>query len=488
MAQTRRFGGAGIGLSLARELVELHGGRIWARSAPGQGATFTVRLVKDREHFGPEVIERRSTPNALRGQREVDRGPGEGLFDARERFRLLEIEEATEQRLEPSLVDEYSREHSVLVVEDTPDVAALIRLMLQHEYRILVAADGQQGLEFARRYRPSIIITDWMMPHMDGLALTLELRRDPRTRDIPIVMLTAKSGVEDKVCGLETGVSAFVAKPFATSEIVSTIRSLLRTRDAAADSLLTQKLDSLETIAGGLAHEIMNPLNYLKNALAAVQKDCRTLVLAMKNHSLAPPESGVVRKLDQRMQKMFEVSEAGVKRIAGTVDLMLRYSREGYARSASPYDAYAAARDVAQVVGPSVARDVKITFDLAGSGWICCVAEEFNQVLSNLIQNALEAVAPLGAGGVYIKGRNDGRELCISIRDEGPGVPESERARIFDAFYTTKEPGHGMGLGLTITRRVVVALGGTLTLKSEMGKGSEFVVRVPSAAASEAAG
>jgi signal transduction histidine kinase len=67
-------------------------------------------------------------------------------------------------------------------------------------------------------------------------------------------------------------------------------------------------------------------------------------------------------------------------------------------------------------------------------------------------------------------------------------VPESERARIFDAFYTTKQPGHGLGLGLTITRRVIVSLGGTLTVKGEPGKGSEFIIRVPSAAACEAAG
>jgi signal transduction histidine kinase len=497
MANTRRFAGAGIGLSIARELVELHGGRIGARSAPGQGATFTVRLVKDREHFAADVLDRRAALGARLGQREEDLGLFDWQLDPPDQYRLLDIEEASEQRLvgeirrsvlDPRDRDEHSREHSVLVVEDTPDVAQVIRLALHHEYRILVAGDGEQGLELARRLRPSIIITDWMMPRMDGLALTAELRKDQLTRDIPIVMLTAKSDIEDKVRGLETGVSAFVAKPFSASEIASTIRSLQRARDAAADSLLTQKMDSLETIAGGLAHEIMNPLNYLKNALAAVQKDSRTLVLAMKNHSLAPPESGVVRKLDRRMQKMFEVSEAGVKRIAGTVDLMIRYSREGYARSPTLYDAYAAVRDVALVVGPSVARDVRISLDLAGNGWIHCVAEEFNQVLSNLIQNALEAVAPLGTGGVFIKGRSDGSELTLSIRDDGPGVPESERARIFDAFYTTKQAGHGMGLGLTITRRVIVSLGGTLTLKGEPGKGSEFVIRVPSAAASEAVG
>lgn len=486
MGKTRRFGGAGIGLALAKELVELHGGRIWARSAPGQGATFSVRLLKDREHFSPEVLDRRSGQgDHLGGQRAGDDGLSEWQLDAPDRFRLFEIDQATEQRRVERDQDEDAREHSVLVVEDTKDVARIIRLALHHEFRVLCAGDGEQGLELARRYRPSVIITDWMMPRMDGLALTAELRKDPETRQIPIVMLSARSDVEDKVRGLETGVNAYVGKPFAASEIVSTVRSLMRRQEATADSLLAQKMDSLETIAGGLAHEILNPLNYLKNALLSVQKDSQSLLDAVRS---APPDSGVVEKLDSRMRKMFEVSQAGVQRIAGTVDLMVRYSREGYARSVRPYDAYAALRDVVLVVRASVAREASIEVDLQGSGMVHCVPEELNQVLTNLVQNALEAVAPDASGSVVVRGRDEEGELILSVRDNGHGISERDRARIFDPFFTTKQPGHGMGLGLTICRRVIVSMGGTLSVKSEPGKGSEFTIRVPSAARNEAVG
>jgi signal transduction histidine kinase len=501
MAGTRRYGGAGLGLALAKELVELHDGEIWAESEPHRGAVFRVRLRKDREHFSGEVLDRRGPPvGHLGGQREGDGSLVDWQLDTPKHFRLIDIDEATDQRVLERDADEGQREHSVLVVEDTPDVARVIRLALHHDFRFLAAADGVQGLELAQRYRPTVIITDWMMPHMDGLELTRRLRADPLTKHIPIVMLTARSDVQDKVASLETGVNAFLGKPFSAHELVSVVRSLVRAREATADALLAQKMDSLETIAGGLAHEIGNPLNYVKNALATARRDCQTLMDTVAELELGPPQSGTLEKLDARIHKMFEVTEAGVKRIASTVELMVRYSREGYSRAPQLHDAYAAVRDVVAVVVPTVARQVQVELELEGDGWIRCVGEELNQVLTNLIQNAFEAVASDGTGRVFIRGRNvlgasnvgagsgEGVDLLLSVRDNGPGIPEANRARIFDAFYTTKEVGRGMGMGLTITRRVIVAMGGNLSVKSQVGVGTEFVVRVPRALALEAVG
>ena len=269
MAGTRKYGGTGIGLALAKELVELHGGKIFAESAAGRGATFTVELFKDERHLPGNVIDRRERPrDLLDGKREADRGLNEWTTQLalREDFRLLEIDEATEQRVVDRDADELDRPHTVLVVEDTPDIIRVIHLALHDHFRIFAAPDGKKGLELAIRELPNLIISDLMMPEIDGLELTRRLRVNPRTRHIPIVMLTARADLEDRVAGLDAGVNAYLTKPFSPRELLSTVRSLLGTQDTTADLLLSQRMDSLEVVAAALAHEINNPLNYVKNA------------------------------------------------------------------------------------------------------------------------------------------------------------------------------------------------------------------------------
>jgi signal transduction histidine kinase len=221
----------------------------------------------------------------------------------------------------------------------------------------------------------------------------------------------------------------------------------------------------------------------LGNALITIERDCEALLKSARGAEESPAVA--TDKLDTRMHKMFEVAHAGAKRIAGTVDLMVRYSREGYSRSRRAYNAYAAVQDVIDVVAPTVSRSVEIKTELTGNGWVMCVAEELNQVLTNLVQNALEAVDE-GSGVVEVRGSNDGDHLVLSVKDNGPGMSEDVRARVFDAFYTTKEVGRGLGMGLAIAQRVVTAMGGKLTLSTQLGVGSEFTIRVPSVATGDA--
>jgi signal transduction histidine kinase len=470
MGGSRRYGGTGIGLALAKEIVELHGGAIRAESSTG--AKFTVELPRDREHFRPDVLDRRGPARDVReGQRANDRG----LMDfavqmaARDEYRLLDIAEATDRRVSQRDGDEETRAHVALVVDDTPDIIRLVHNSLHTHFKVISADDGAKGLEMARRERPSLVVTDLMMPGLDGLELTRQLRAGEDTRHIPVLMLTARGDLDDRVAGLETGVSAYLAKPFSPRELLTTARSLVQAQETTADIVLTQRMDSLEIVAGGLAHEINNPLNYLKNALARVRMDAEALL----GGKIAAEE---LPRTERRMRELFEVAESGIKRITGTVELMSSYSKAGYSRMARSHDLFAAAREAVALVLPATGRNVAIEFDFSGNGTAECVPEELNQVISNLVQNAIEA-APESGGLVRVTGLRQGSSVVLSVKDNGPGVKPEDAQRIFTPFFTTKGPGRGMGMGLTIAWRVVQSLGGTLEVKP--GPGAEFVLRVP---------
>ena len=479
MGKTRRYGGTGIGLSLAKDLVELHGGKVWAEGRPGKGSTFFVLLPRDRAHFSPDVLDRRTASSApADGKRTADRGIADWRSAGEAKFRFLEIDEVTEQRIVERDPDELRRSHTVLVVEDTPDVIRMIRLALHHDFRIVAAINGAQGLELARKHRPSIIVTDLMMPVMDGLQLTVRLRADAQLRHIPIVMLTARSEVESRVTGLQGGVDAYLGKPFSTKELVTTVRSLVRHQERTADLVLTQKMDSIEAIAGGLAHEIGNPLNYVKNALALVQRDTQQLLSSIQRDDAPRKPEVDVSALERRTQKLFDVAEGGVRRIAATVELMMRYSRNGFSRTHQPHDIYAATSETLKVLLPSIGKPLEVVTRFEGEPLVDCVPEELNQVISNLIQNAAEA-APGQDGRLEICGWNEGADLLLSVRDNGHGIGPDDLNKVFNAFFTTKDTGAGMGMGLTIAQRVARALGGSLVVQSEIGVGTVFTLRVP---------
>lgn len=478
MGSARRYGGTGIGLALAKELVELHGGEISATSVLGEGSKFVVLLRKGRDHFKPDALDRRAggsvRPN---GKREEDVSLGDWRGPVDSKFRLLPIDEQTEQRVVERDSDELHRVYSVLIVEDTPDVIRMVRLALHHEFRVLAARDGKRGLDLARKHRPTVIITDLMMPVMDGLEFTSQIRDDKQLKHTPVLMLTARNEVESRVTGLQTGVNAYIAKPFSTKELVTAVRSLVKSQEATADIVLSQKMDSLETVAGGLAHEIGNPLNYVKNSISSIQQDTTKLLEGVRNSQ--PPSELEVQGVADRLSRLFAVSEAGVRRIGATVDLMVRYSRDGFSRVFQPYDVYDAVAEVLGVVLPGLDREVDVESDLSGSGLVECVPEEFHQVLTNLIQNAVEACPSDGTGRLRILGHNEGETLVLAVKDNGHGISAADLNSVFGAFFTTKDTGKGMGLGLTIAYRVVRALGGTIDVESEPGVETTFTIRVP---------
>ncbi|MBX2929148.1 MAG: response regulator [Saprospiraceae bacterium] len=197
--------GTGIGLALTKELVELHQGSISVSSREGQGAQFTVLLPFSHEGTAAEPadeIAARPTPV------EVE---------------LLEIAAAFKESDSPF-------ETTLLLVEDNPDMRSFIREILSAHFQVIEATDGREGVEKALEYIPDLIVSDVMMPEMDGLGLCEALKNDERTSHIPIILLTAKADIESRIAGLERGADDYLSKPFNREELLARTRNLLNLR------------------------------------------------------------------------------------------------------------------------------------------------------------------------------------------------------------------------------------------------------------------
>jgi signal transduction histidine kinase/ligand-binding sensor domain-containing protein/DNA-binding response OmpR family regulator len=215
-ATGRHQPGTGIGLALASELVALHGGTLEVESEEGSGSTFTVSLLLGREHLAPEQV--------------IDDGsPG----DWSPRLPLLStpVEELPEAHASDSAHEDVPEDMTtVLVVEDNAELRAFIRMHLQGRFRVVEAADGLQGLELARRVLPDLVLSDVMMPGLDGYALCRALKEDPDTDFIPVILLTARAATEDRMAGLREAADAYLTKPFQMEELTTQIDNLIALR------------------------------------------------------------------------------------------------------------------------------------------------------------------------------------------------------------------------------------------------------------------
>jgi signal transduction histidine kinase/DNA-binding response OmpR family regulator len=212
---TREQEGTGIGLSLTKELVELHKGKIEVESEEGKGTTFTISILLGKEHLKPEEICESLSLSVSKG---------EGYSEE-----IIYQEETTSEKKDISLITE-TKKTSLLIVEDNSDVRDYIKNNLEKDYRILEAIDGEDGLSKSIDEMPDLIVSDVMMPKMDGFKLCDKLKTDERTSHIPIILLTAKASSQDKIEGLETGADDYVMKPFDTKELKARIKNLIEQR------------------------------------------------------------------------------------------------------------------------------------------------------------------------------------------------------------------------------------------------------------------
>jgi signal transduction histidine kinase/DNA-binding response OmpR family regulator/ligand-binding sensor domain-containing protein len=253
--------GSGIGLAIVREVVELHHGKIDAKSEEGRGTVFTIRLPSGDSHLKPEeIVEAAAMPTGEKSPRKIP------VFNDRE-------EEEHEGEIggdrEPQIAENGTPQREIiLVVEDNADVGHYIREALEPAYTVLEAKDGEAGIREAREAVPDLIVSDIMMPGIDGYELCRVLKNDINTSHIPIILLTARAAEEDIVEGLQTKADDYITKPFNTRIVLARIKNLIDLRRSWQQKV--QREMKLEP--GEIAVSSMDQ-KYMKELQQAIEKN-----------------------------------------------------------------------------------------------------------------------------------------------------------------------------------------------------------------------
>ena len=433
-SSTRVHEGTGLGLALCKTLAAQMNGVVGVESTYNEGATFWLELKRTDE-------DAPTLDDSFR--------PKDWLMDWADNLP------------EPGgeLEGTGGQEH-VLVVDDLGDMRNMIgRILGERGYRVSYAGDGVAALELMEHGIPDLVITDWMMPRMDGLGLVQSLRAEEATEGLPIIMLTAKSDEGSKLEGLGGGADAFLGKPFSELELVSTVHNLMNLKaneksleayskrlEDALEALKVAELQKVESarlstigqLASGLAHELRNPLNVIQGVAETMSDDDQGSAAARLLAQASERADGVVERLIAVSETRPEETECRVG------------------------DALSSMSEI--VMGDLDAAGISL--EIAGDLDLCAMIgrAELSQALVQLVQNAMEASHDHGKIKIETELRED--TVVITVEDGGHGIEPEAQLKVFDAFFTTRLGRNASGLGLTIAHRIVHQVDGKVSLVS----------------------
>jgi signal transduction histidine kinase len=488
-SSTRKFQGAGIGLALVRSLTQAMGGEITVDSQPGVGTkfsvTFPVETASDTaeaeveaplKHGGKIADLHRRAAMSVPGkiQSTTPSGPNAAL-----RTPLPPISIGGRPSTARPLV---------LIADDEPDIRRFLRMQLE-DVDVIEAADGAEAFQLAQQRQPQLALLDQMMPEMDGVEACRRIRENHTTRSTAIIILTARADEQTKLNALQAGANDFLTKPFSTAELslrlanqlaMARIRRELLDLNTELQSVIEQikenevamvrneKLSSLGRMSAGIIHEINNPLNYATAGL----------------HALATFTRSLPDKDQEDFEDILKDIREGVERVSQIVIDLRQFTREDNGISGDADLTEVIARSQ-RMVSHQVGKEITFKLTAPPHAMIRGNANQLVQVFVNFFQNSIDAIHERPAvpepppGHIEVTIESVGEGWTLTVRDNGVGIPPENLQKIFDPFFTSKDVGKGMGLGLSITHQILQAHGAIMEVDSRPSQYTVFRLTFP---------
>ena len=476
-AAVRSQEGTGIGLSLVMELVRIHKGRIEVTSRQGKGSTFTVILPTGKAHLPADRI-----------------ATGEVTLTTNERQLFLEeslqwLPDSTSATALPECLSapphetaSGDRRFRVLLAEDNADMRDYVGRLLSGHYDLVTAKDGEDAFEKMATVRPDLLLTDVMMPGLDGFGLLKKIRSHPGLKTTPVIFLSARAGEESRVEGLEAGADDFLVKPFSARELLARVDSNLRINAARRQhaSLLEQEVgrrtselyklnaslqqsnEDLRQFAHVASHDLKEPVRKVKVYTGRLQEDTSTSFSSKALSYLEKINSAANRMLTMIEGVLHYSTINSTEQLTESVDLN-RIIR-------------AIESDLELPIGQK-----KATLDYANLPTIEGASVLLYQLFYNLINNSLKFSKNELPCHIRITAEISGDRAVIRLADNGIGFDQQQAERIFDTFsrLNAKDKYEGTGLGLSLCKKIVVRHGGDIEAAGKKGEGAEFLIRFP---------
>ncbi|MBI3286098.1 MAG: CHASE domain-containing protein [Burkholderiales bacterium] len=491
---TRQYGGTGIGLALVKELAELMGGQVGVQSEPGHGARFTVSL--------PRGTARLSDP-ALASAAQRCRGLAQP--EAAASLRRIRLEESapgtpiTSGAGTGPAAPGVARPR-VLVADDNRDMRDYLVELLCGECEVLAAADGMEAWEMLQRSPLDLVLSDVMMPALDGLALSARIKASASLSHVPVILVTARGGCEASASGLESGADDYVAKPFSPLEIQARVRAALRMGRVQAQLRQQSRVAGMAMIRSGILHNLGNVLSGVTVSSAIIQDRLRQSKVTMLHmaakllqehaHDLPERLAAMPAYLSQLAKHLeaehsAQLQEVGVLRecvehARGVIASEQRLGQPGAERQELLAVDEVAESALKLGVAAFDLHAVAVERDFAYRGAVAADRHKLLQILMNLLANAAHALRASADPDkrIWVRTACAGDRVRLEVHDNGAGIAAHQLAVVFNQGYTTHAEGHGYGLHSSANW--ARELGGTLSCRSEgVGCGASFILDLP---------